>query len=367
MTRPATQGVARVLVMAGGTGGHVFPALAVAEHLRAEGMQVSWLGTRQGLEAGVIPDAGLPIDFIDIGGLRGKGVATLALAPLRLVRALWQALAVCRRRRPQVVLGMGGYVTGPGGLAAWLLRIPLVIHEQNSIAGLTNRWLSRIADRVLEAFPGTFAPAQKLRHTGNPVRAVIAALPAPAERFAAREGALRVLVVGGSLGARALNELLPSALQTLDAAVRPEVWHQTGKAHLEHARECYARAGVEARIEPFISDMAQALGWADLMVCRAGALTIAELTAAGLGAVLVPFPHAVDDHQTRNAQFLSAAGAALTVQQRDLSVERLGAMLAGFVSAGRERLLVMAEAARALAMPDATANVAAHCLEAARG
>lgn len=350
------------MIMAGGTGGHVFPALAVAAELRERGAEVFWLGTRQGLEAKVVPAAGISMEWVSVSGLRGKGLLAWLLAPWRLLWAVLQVLAVMLRQRPVVVLGMGGFVTGPGGVVTWLLRKPLVIHEQNAIAGLTNRLLAPLAQRVLEAFPGTFQGRHAV-HTGNPVRRAIAELPAPEERFAQRSGAVRLLVLGGSLGARALNEIVPAALAQLSS--RPEIWHQAGSRHLDEARAHYRDAGVTARVEPFIDDMAAAYGWADLVVCRAGALTIAELAAAGVGAVLVPYPHAVDDHQTRNAAYLADAGAAVIVQQRELTRDKLRDLLASLID--RSRLLVMAQVARRLAKPQAAALVAEQCWEAAHG
>lgn len=352
----------RVVVMAGGTGGHVFPALAVAQCLRERGVQVTWLGTRRGLEAKLVPPTGIPVDWVSVSGLRGKGALSWVLAPLRLTLALGQAVAVMLRRRPQAVLGMGGFVSGPGGLAAWLLRKPLLIHEQNAVAGLTNRLLAGFATQVMEAFPDTFPPRRGPLHTGNPVRTEIAALPAPERRFAGRNGPIRLLVLGGSQGARALNLTLPQALSRLPIERQPEVWHQAGARNLEAAREAYARAGVTARVEPFIDDMAAAYGWADLVVCRAGALTLAELSATGVGAVLVPYPYAVDDHQTRNAQWLVRAGAAVMLQEADLGPERLAELLDQLCD--RKRLAEMAVTARDQAMPDATDQVAAACLAA---
>ncbi|HHM04580.1 MAG TPA: undecaprenyldiphospho-muramoylpentapeptide beta-N-acetylglucosaminyltransferase [Gammaproteobacteria bacterium] len=353
-----------VLIMAGGTGGHVFPALAVAEALRARGAEVRWLGTRRGLEAELVPKAGFPLDWISIGGLRGKGLAAWAAAPVKLAVAVAQVTRVIFQRRPAVVLGMGGFVTGPGGLAAKLWCKPLLIHEQNAVAGLTNRLLAPLARRVFEAFPGTFPHRRHAVVTGNPVRTAIASLPPPAQRFADRAGAVRVLVLGGSQGAGALNALVPQALAGLSR--RPEVWHQSGKRHLEDTRAAYEAAGVAARIEPFIEDMAAAYGWADLVICRAGALTVSELAAAGLGAVLVPYPFAVDDHQSRNADHLAAAGAAVVVPQADLSAVGLREILSGW-GADRSRLLAMAGAARRLARVDAAEQVAKQCLEVARG
>lgn len=350
-----------VLIMAGGTGGHVFPALAVADELRARGVPVVWLGTRAGLEARVVPGAGIPVEWISVAGLRGKGVLRLLKAPFMLVRACWQAGRVLRRVRPRVVLGMGGFVTGPGGMMAWLSGRGLCIHEQNAVAGLTNRLLARIAHRVLEAFPGSLPGAEL---TGNPVRTAIAALPAPQQRFADREGALRLLVLGGSQGARTLNRVVPETLAALAGQGAFEVWHQTGAAHLEAARREYQTRGVAARVEPFIEDMASAYGWADVVVCRAGALTVAELAAAGVGAVLVPYPYAVDDHQTRNARYLVDAGAAVLVPEPELDAARLAAVLGGW---DRGRLADMAGRARALARPDAARRVAEACLALSEG
>lgn len=359
--------VPRILIMAGGTGGHVFPALAVAQELRRRGAEVSWLGTRAGIEAELVPQAGIDIDYISITGLRGKGALGWLLAPLRIIRALWQALAVLRQRQPQAVLGLGGFAAGPGGLAAWLSGCPLLIHEQNAVAGLTNRLLSRVAKQVMQAFPGAFAEAPWVTTCGNPVRPEIAALAAPELRYAAHQGPLRLLVVGGSLGAMALNETLPRALALLPAAQRPWVRHQSGRRHLAQVRQFYQVADVEAELLPFIDDMAAAYDWADVVLCRAGALTVSELAAAGAAAVLVPYPHAVDDHQTRNAAFLVDAGAALLLPQQAMTVETLAALLQRFCAdphTGREALCVMAQAARRLAQPAATASVAEACLAA---
>src|SRR5690554_3231202 len=353
----------KVLIMAGGTGGHVFPALACARQLQAQGYEVHWLGTRRGIEAELIPAAGIPVHYIDIQGLRGKGKAGLLKAPVRLLRALSQSLKVVRQLQPVCVLGAGGYVTGPGGVAAWLRRIPLVIHEQNAVVGTTNRLLANIAARRCEGFDGSFAPSAKRRSTGNPVREDIFAVP-PMSWDGSRSP--RLLVLGGSLGALPLNRLLPDALAQLPADQRPQVRHQCGKQHVEAAREAYTSAGVEAAVEPFIADMAEAYAWADLVVCRAGALTVAELAAAGVGAILVPFPHAVDDHQTRNGQHMVKAGAAILVPQPRFTPEALADTLKG-LSGDREKILGMAQAARSLARPDATERVVNYCLEAANG
>jgi UDP-N-acetylglucosamine--N-acetylmuramyl-(pentapeptide) pyrophosphoryl-undecaprenol N-acetylglucosamine transferase len=354
-----------VLIMAGGTGGHVFPALALARLLRASGREVVWLGTRRGLEARVVPEEGIAIEWLSVGGLRGKSVLTLMAAPFRLVYSLFQALRIMRRRRPSVVVGLGGFVTGPAGLAAWLCRRPLVIHEQNAIAGLTNRCLAPLAREVLCGFPGAFPERVHARVIGNPVRADIAALPVPALRFVGRQGPVRVLVIGGSLGATHLNTVVPQALARVQAepgkGVQLTVRHQAGVRHLESTRFAYRRAGTTATITEFIGDMAEALGWADLAVCRAGALTVAELSAAGLGAVLVPYPHAVDDHQTFNAQFLVKEGAGLCIADHELTAQSLADQFI-LLGADRARLLAMAEAARRVAHPDAAAELLRSCL-----
>lgn len=351
--------------MAGGTGGHVFPALAVAETLRRQGVEVFWMGTRLGMESRLVPEHGFDLEWVRIEGLRGKGLGQVLKAPVKLLGALWQARAILRRRRPDLVIGMGGFVSGPGGLAARVLGLPLVIHEQNFVPGMTNQWLARIATRVFEAFPGSFPAARRAVASGNPVRASIVDLPAPRERMAGRSGRPRLLVLGGSLGAQALNETLPRALAEMPETVRPQVRHQSGERTLEIALEAYRAAGVEAEVTPFIADMAEAYAWADLVVCRSGALTVSELAAAGVASVLVPYPFAVDDHQVGNARYLTGAGAAHMVIQRDLSVSGLSALL-GELLGDRARLLSMAEAARSRAQPDAAGRIAAVCLELAR-
>ena len=358
----ATQSI-KVLLMAGGTGGHVFPALAVADELRHRGIQVAWLGTQKGIEAEVVPKAGIDISFINVAGLRGKGVLGWLTAPFKLLHALWQSVSVLQRLKPSVVLGMGGFVTGPGGLAAWLLRRPLVIHEQNAIAGMTNKLLVPFAARVLEAFPGTIS-SKKTLHTGNPVRNAIAEQPKEEREASAAENKIHLLVVGGSLGAKALNEVVPQALAQLSEAQRPVVRHQTGKKNFDETLALYKSLAVEAKVEPFIDNMGAAYGWADLVLCRAGALTIAELAIAGMPSILVPYPYAVDDHQTSNAKYLVDNGAALLVQQKDLTASRLLDLLQQLDFA---RLSQMAAAAKTLALPDATKKVADLCLEVARG
>ena len=353
-----------VLIMAGGTGGHVFPALAVADELRARGAAVSWLGTRRGLEARVVPAAGYALHTVRVSGLRGRGVLRLLAAPFMLSLAVLQALLIQLRLQPCAVLGMGGFASGPGGIVAWLLRKPLLVHEQNSVAGTTNRWLAPLAHTVMVAFPGSLPGRYAPQHTGNPVRGPILDVAPPEQRYATRTGALRVLVVGGSLGAHALNVTLPAALAQL--ADPPEVLHQTGSSEIGQVRAAYAGNAVAARVEAFIENMADAYAWADVVVCRSGALTIAELAVVGVASILVPFPHATDDHQTGNARFLSEAGAALLLPQEQLTPEHLAALLGDFAGQ-RGRLLEMAQRARALAMPGAAQRVAELCLQAAGG
>jgi UDP-N-acetylglucosamine--N-acetylmuramyl-(pentapeptide) pyrophosphoryl-undecaprenol N-acetylglucosamine transferase len=353
-----------VLIMAGGTGGHVFPALAVAEELTARGIAVTWLGTRRGLEARVVPAAGYPLETMRVSGLRGKGPVRLLLAPVMLLTALLQALLILLRLRPRAVLGMGGFASGPGGLVAWLLRRPLLIHEQNSVAGMTNRWLAPLAQTVMEAFPGSLPAKYRPLHTGNPVRAAITRLPGPAERLARRHPELRVLVIGGSLGAHALNTTVPAAMAQLSSGNVCSVRHQTGKMDTQAVQQAYATAGIDAQVSAFIDDMAAAYAWADLVICRAGALTIAELAVVGVAAILVPYPHATDDHQTGNARFLAEAGAAVLVPQDTLDPQRLG-MLLDDLAAQREVLLEMARRAHALALPEAARRVAELCMQAA--
>lgn len=361
-----------ILIMAGGTGGHVFPALAVADFLRLEGWKVVWLGTAHGMEARLVPQHGYDMTWINLSGLRGKGVLRMAMLPLQLLRAFYQSARAILSHRPDVVLGMGGYPAFPGGMMATLLAKPLVIHEQNSIAGLTNRVLACLADKVLVAFPDAFKGGKdkplpcgkaETQWCGNPVRADIAALDEPQARLAGRDGPLHVLVVGGSLGAAALNESVPKALALIEPAKRPQVVHQSGAKHVETLQANYRAAGVDAEIKPFIENMAEQYAWADLVVCRSGALTVAELAAAGVASVLVPYPHAVDDHQTTNARFLSDSGAAMLLQQTELTPEGLAALLNNLT---RDKLLAMAQAARALAKPGATRQVADICKELAK-
>ncbi|MGB1237060.1 MAG: undecaprenyldiphospho-muramoylpentapeptide beta-N-acetylglucosaminyltransferase [Pseudomonadales bacterium] len=350
------------LIMAGGTGGHVFPALAVADVLRAKGFDIHWLGTAAGIEAIEVPKADIALHCIDVQGVRGKGKLGLLKAPWRITKAIIQARKVLREVAPNVVLGMGGFASGPGAVAAKLAGIPLVIHEQNARAGMTNKLSLKLGAKALAAFPGAFGEKEDARIgteiVGNPVRGPILDLPAPSERFAERTGALNVLVVGGSLGAAAINAVVPKALSMTQTPIH--VWHQAGKRNIEETRAHYATYAVEGRVEPFIDDMAAAYAWADLVICRAGALTVSELAIAGVASILVPFPHAVDDHQSANAQYLAREDAAIVVAQRDLDAEKLVALLAQLND--RQHLLHMAERARRAAAPEATEVVADICI-----
>ncbi|HSN39464.1 MAG TPA: undecaprenyldiphospho-muramoylpentapeptide beta-N-acetylglucosaminyltransferase [Burkholderiales bacterium] len=349
-----------IMIMAGGTGGHIFPAMSVAEHLRAQGWNVIWLGSRSGMEARVVPSKGYAMAWVRFSGVRGKGWLRMLSLPFDLLIAFWQSTRAIFLHRPDVVLGMGGYVAFPGGMMASFLNRPLVIHEQNSIAGLANRVLARLADRVLVAFPEAFSPSTAVTWTGNPVRSEIAAISAPEARYAAHSGRLRMLVIGGSLGARVLNEVVPQALALVPEDARPLVTHQSGIAHIDALRESYRKAGVVAELLPFIDDMAEHYAAADVVVCRAGASTVAELAAAGVASVLVPYPHAVDDHQTHNARYLAERGAAVLIPEREFTADRLARLLGEFT---RDKLLAMAQAARAAGKPEATRAVAQVCME----
>ncbi len=351
-----------VMIAAGGTGGHVIPALEVARVLRERGVPVVWMGTRRGLEARLVPAANITIEWVTIEGLRGKGVLSLLCAPLRLLRACLQVWRILYRRQPRAVLGMGGFVAGPSGLMAWLTGRPLVLHEQNAIAGMTNKLLRPLAKRVLQAIPGTFAaPAETV---GNPVRQAMCTQPLPAERLRSGEEALHLLVVGGSQGAMALNRVLPDAVARLDCAL--SVRHQVGAGRATDTRSAYAAHNTATvQVDEFIDDMPAALAWADVVVCRSGAMTVAELAAVGTASILVPFPHAVDDHQTANAQALLTAGAAILCQERALSADWLATQLQTLAH-DRPRLLAMAENARQLAQPGAAQRVADVVLEVAR-
>lgn len=350
-----------LLMMAGGTGGHIFPGIAVAEALRAKGWRIVWMGNPEGMEARIVPARGYETAWVRFGALRGKGLLRKLLLPLNLLSGFWQSLRALRRIRPDVVVGMGGYITFPGGMMAVLLGRPLLLHEQNSVAGLANRVLAAVADKVVSGFPHVL---KKAGWVGNPVRAEISAVAPPAERFGGRSGPLRVLVVGGSLGAAILNDTVPRALAQIPLEFRPQVVHQAGEKQIEALRAAYAQAGVEGDLRAFIDDMAAEYAAADLVICRAGALSVAELAAVGVASLLVPLPHAVDDHQTGNARFLAERGAAWLLPQTELDAERLAGILA---SLDRARLLQMADHARALAKPHATEAVVRICEELAGG
>jgi len=354
----------KVMILAGGTGGHIFPGLAVAACLRGRGVAVHWLGAQGGMECQKVPAANIPMDTVQISGLRGKGLKRWLSLPWNLGHAVWQARAVMRTQKPTCAVSFGGYAAGPGGLAARFSGVPLVIHEQNRIPGLTNRVLARIARNVLQAFPDSWPARRHAVTCGNPVRSELVAILPPEQRMAGRSGSLRLLVTGGSQGSRALNEFLPAAVACLPANLVLEVRHQAGKGRATETAEAYAQAGIDARVLEFIEDMAEAYAWADLVVCRSGALTISELAAVGLPAILVPFPFAVDDHQTRNAEFLVKAGAARLQDEASCTIEKMTGHLNELLS-DRSRLLNMAKAARALAIPDAAERVADICLQSA--
>lgn len=346
-----------LLVMAGGTGGHIFPGLAVAEYLRQEGWKIVWLGNPSGMENQIVPSHGIAFEGIHFGGLRGKGLKTKLMLPFNLLRALIESIAILRRVKPNVILGMGGYVTFPAGLAAILMGYPLVLHEQNSVAGLANKVLAKFSGRQLCAFPNALPGAQWV---GNPLRADLLKLPNPSERFNNRSGNLRILVVGGSLGAAALNEAIPKAISLIPENARPVILHQAGAKNAQALQDSYRSLGVNAQVEPFIENMAAAYGEADLVICRAGAMTVAELAASGVASCLVPFPYAVDDHQTSNAKFLADAGAAVLLSQAELNPEKLSNWISSLT---RDDLREMAVKALSCAKPNATADVAQVCKE----
>lgn len=348
------------LVMAGGTGGHIFPGLAVAEALRRQGWRVHWLGAPDSMEADLVPPRGFAFETVNFGGVRGKGAATLLLLPLRLLRAFAQCVGIIRRVKPDVVLGLGGYITVPGGLMAAALGKPLVLHEQNSVAGMANRLLAHVADRMFTAFPGVLPKARRVQWVGNPLRPEFWQYPGPAERFAGRSGPLRVLVVGGSLGAQALNTVVPQALALIPPECRPVVLHQSGAKQIEALRANYAAAGVQAELTPFIHDMARAYAEADVLICRAGATTVTEVAAIGAAAVWVPFPHAVDDHQTANARFLVDQGAGWLLPQTEMSPEALSKLLQNME---RKVLVQRSLAAKKLQKIHATEDIVAACHE----
>lgn len=355
-----------LLIMAGGTGGHVYPALAIADCLRAQGVRIVWMGTRQGMESRVVPKAGYEMEWVKIKGLHGKGVLRWLLIPFLMTYAVLQATGIILRQRPDALLGMGGFVAGPGGLVAWLLRRPLIIHEQNSVAGWASRLLAHLADKVLVGFSGAFGKNISATHVGNPVRVDIARLPTPQQRYADRKGPLRILVIGGSQGAQVFNQSLPGMIAELPEQLRPEILHQCGRGNDQVTKDKYAGAKIEAKVVEFIEDMAGAYGWTDLVVSRAGAMTVAELTAVGVAAVLVPFPYATNDHQTRNAQYMSENGAAFLLPQQDLNNDSLLEIFRNLEvqTHSRNRILEMACAARALGRPDAVNVVAQQCMEA---
>lgn len=360
MTQSTSQGTQRqrtALIMAGGTGGHIFPGLAVAQALRERGWNVRWLGAPGSMESRIVPAQGFPLETIEFSGVRGKGIMTLAFLPMRLLRAFWQALAVVRRVKPDVVVGLGGYISFPGGMMAVLAGKPLVLHEQNSVAGMANKVLASVSHRIFTAFPNVFP---KGRWVGNPLRQAFTEQPAPEQRFAGRSGPLRLLVVGGSLGAKALNEIVPQALALIPADVRPVVLHQSGAAQIDALRANYAAAGVQAELTPFIDDTARAFAEADVIVCRAGASTVTEIAAVGAAAIYVPFPTAVDDHQTANARFLVDAGGGWLMQQSALTAQSLAEMLQNMQ---RATLLERAGKAKKMQKTEATAEVVAACEE----
>jgi len=348
-----------IMIMAGGTGGHIFPALSVAHKLRDAGWRVVWLGNPDGMEARLVPQHRFEMVWVKFAALRGKGILRKLFLPMNLLRGFWQALKAIRQVRPNVVLGMGGYITFPGGMMAALTGVPLVLHEQNSVAGLANKVLAGVADRIVTGFPEVL---KKSVWAGNPVRPEIAAIAPPAERFAGRNDALHLLIIGGSLGAQVLNEVIPQGMALLGENELPQIVHQAGEKHIEALKANYAAVGVQAHCVPFIEDMAGAYEWADLVICRSGALTIAELAAAGVASILVPFPHAVDDHQTGNARFLVNVGGAFLLPQTELTPEAI-ALIRNY---SRSQLLEMAEKARSLAKPDATEEVANICAEIAK-
>ena len=351
-----------LMIMAGGTGGHVYPALAVAHTLQADGVDIFWLGTRDGIEARVVPENQFDIEWISISGIKGKGLFALITAPFKIIFAMLQTAVIIYRRRPQAALGMGGFVAGPGGLMAKLLILPLLIHESNAVVGLTNKWLAKIANEVLVGFPDVLSTSHHHHYVGNPVRQTIAALPAPEQRLQGRSGNLNLLVVGGSLGAQILNETVPQALAKMDSALRPSVRHQAGHGKLDGIIENYHALDIEASCSEFIEDMAEAYEWADLVICRAGAMTVAEIAAAGVAAIFVPYPYAIYDHQTKNAQFLTEKKAAILISQERFTAERLAELLAELTD-DRPCLTGLSRRARRYAKTDATRRVADICIE----
>ncbi|OUS31677.1 undecaprenyldiphospho-muramoylpentapeptide beta-N-acetylglucosaminyltransferase [Gammaproteobacteria bacterium 45_16_T64] len=355
--------VKRVLVMAGGTGGHIFPALAAARAFQEKGIEVKWLGTRQGLESGIVPDNKLDIYYLDVAGVRGQGTKRMLLAPFKIAASVLRVISIIRSYRPDLVLGMGGFVTGPGGIGAWLSRTPLFIHEQNAVAGFTNKVLARFATKVFQAFPMAFVGHKSVETTGNPVRQEIVQSEGPESRFENRDGnKIRLLILGGSQGAVALNSVVPKALAKMGGN-KYEIRHQAGRNNDVMTKGAYVEEGVEAEVTDFIDNMAEAYCWADMVICRAGALTVSEIASVGVAALFVPYPHAVDDHQTKNAEFLVSQGAAKITQQSTLNKDTLAELLTTDFS-DRERLLSMAVIARRAAKNNATNDVVNGCLEA---
>lgn len=387
---PKQQSNKKALIMAGGTGGHVIPGLEIADSLINNGYEVAWLGTKAGLESDLVPKHNIKIFYLPVWGVRGKRLISKLLAPFRVFLSIIYSFIVLIKFKPDFVLGMGGFASGPGGVAAWLRGVPLIIHEQNAIFGLTNAILQRFSSKVLVSFPdcvndtnnlnkskdkaGNVNPmksigiknidAEQIIYTGNPVRKEICELSDPKERWQQRVGSLRVLVLGGSRGAMALNTTVPQAIAKLPVSQRPEIWHQAGKANIEQTENEYNRLGLKVKVEPFISDMAKAYEWADLVIARAGALTVSELAAAGTAALLIPYPYATDDHQRLNANYLVKNNAALMLEQKDLNVEVLSDLLLKLINSRRD-LLDMAVRARELSKQDATHNIIKHCQEVA--
>lgn len=357
--------VKHILIAAGGTGGHVYPALAVADYLREQDIKITWVGTETGLEHRVVPAAGIPLEIISISGLRGKGLLNLLFVPLKLVVAIAQVIKVFIKVKPDAVLGMGGFVSGPCGLAAFILRKPLYLHEQNAVPGLTNKVLRYLATTTMQAFPNSFKN-KNIIVMGNPIRKDISEISLPEERMAKRDDNIRLLIIGGSLGAQALNENVPLVLSELSNGLQANVWHQTGKNKLDATVNIYKKLNVEAKVTEYIEDMAEAYAWADLVICRAGALTISELANAGVAAILVPYPHAVDNHQTANAAYLTSVDAAILIPQGKL-IPKLKESITELLQAGRTKLIEMAKAARKLSKPNATQEVAEVCLGVSHG
>lgn len=359
----STANLQKVLIMAGGTGGHVYPALSVAEKLIGQNVIVEWLGTRRGIENDLVPKKNLPLHFVSISGLRGKNILRWVMLPWQLSRAVVQALLLIKRIKPDLVLGLGGFASGPGGLAAWLLSKPLVIHEQNAVPGTTNRWLNKLSTCSLQAFPNSLRGATTV---GNPIRDNIVSMAPPQERLIGQHKKPRLLILGGSLGALKLNQLIPESLSGIEKSQRPEVWHQTGSAHHQFTLNLYNKLGVDGRVEPFVDSMHLAYGWADLVICRAGALTVSEISSAGVAAVFIPYPYAIDDHQAKNAQYLVEKNAALVIDEEELNVEKLKQLFTETLT-NKQQLVKMAVNAREASVSDAAENVAAKCMELING